>query len=158
VRGMVVIAMVLMVMGVASVAGAAELSRDEYVGRVEPICKRNTEANRRIFAGAKEEVTGGKLKVAATHFGRAEAALDKTIKQLRAVPQPAADEAKLEKWLGYLEIEAGYLGKIGKALAAGNKAKAQTLSVQLNRNSNLANNAVLAFGFTYCKIDPSRFT
>jgi hypothetical protein len=156
-RMMVVTAMVLLAVGV-SVAGAAELTRGEYVARVEPICKRNTEANRRIFAGAKEEVKAGKLKVASAHFAGAEAALDKTIKQLHAVPQSAADEAKLEKWLGYLEIESGYLGKIGKALAVGNKAKAQTLSVQLNRNSNLANNTVLSFGFTYCKIDPSRFS
>ena len=29
--------------------------------------------------------------------------------------------------------------------------------MDLNRNSNLANNAVLGFGFDYCRIDPSRF-
>jgi hypothetical protein len=137
---------------------AAELTRDEYVARVEPICKRNTEANRRIFAGAKEEVKTGKLKLASTHFARAEAALDKTIAQLKAVPEPAEDEAKLAKWIGYLEIESAYIGKIGKALAAGQKGKAQTLSVELNRNSNLANNSVLVFSFNYCKLDPSRFS
>jgi hypothetical protein len=137
---------------------AAELTRDEYVARVEPICKRNTEANKRIFAGAKEEVKAGQTKLASTHFVRAEAALNKTIGQLKAVSQPAADAAKLSKWIGYLETESAYIGKIGKALAQGNKGKAETLSVQLNRNSNLANNAVLSFGFTYCKLDPSRFT
>ncbi|HVS99403.1 MAG TPA: hypothetical protein VHE08_02710, partial [Solirubrobacterales bacterium] len=100
-------------------AGAAELTRDEYVARVEPICKRNTEANRRIFAGAKEEVKAGKLKLASTHFAKAEKALEKTIRQLKAVPRPAADEAKLGKWLRYLETEASYLGRIGKALAKG---------------------------------------
>ncbi len=140
------------------VVHAAELSRDEYVARVEPICKKNTEANKRIFAGAKEEVKEGKTKLAATHFTRAQAALEKTVKQLKAVPQPAADEAKLDKWLSYLETESAYIGKIGKALAKGDKGKAQTLSVQLNRNSNLANNSVLAFGFRYCRLDPSRFT
>jgi hypothetical protein len=137
---------------------AAELTRDEYVKRVEPICKRNTEANKRIFAGAKEEVKAGKLKLASTHFARARTALEKTVKQLAAVPEPPADEAKLEKWISYLEKESAYIGKIGRALAQGNKGKAQTLSVQLNRNSNLANNSVLAFGFTYCRLDPSRFT
>lgn len=137
---------------------ATELTRDEYVKRVEPICKRNTEANKRIFAGAKEEVKAGKLKLAATHFARARTALEKTVKQLAAVPEPPADEAKLAKWISYLEKESAYIGKIGRALAQGNKGKAQTLSVQLNRNSNLANNSVLAFGFTYCRLDPSRFT
>lgn len=137
---------------------AAEVTRDEYVARVEPICKRDTEANRRIFAGAKEEVKSGKLKLASTHFARAQTALEKAVKQLGAVPEPAADEAKLAKWIGYLEGESSYIGKIGKALAEGQKGKAQTLAVQLNRNSNLANNSVLSFGFDYCKLDPSRFT
>jgi len=148
----------LAALAVVPLAGAAELTRDEYKARVEPICKRNTEANRRIFAGAEEEVKAGKLKAASTHFKRAVVALDKTIGQLRAVPQPTADEAKLDKWIGYLEVESEYLGRIGKALAQGKKGKAQTLSVRLNRNSNLANNSVLAFGFDYCKLDPGRFS
>ncbi len=139
-------------------AGAAELTRDEYVARVEPICKRNTEANRRIFAGAKEQVQNDQLKAASTHFTRAVGAFEKTIGQLEAVPRPSADEAKLGKWIGYLEVESSYLGRIGRALARGDKGKAQTLSVRLNRNSNLANNTVLAFGFSYCKIDPGRFS
>lgn len=143
---------------VVPMAGAAELSREEYVVRVEPICKTNTEANARIFKGAKEEVKAGQLKKAATHFSRATTAFEKTIKQLKAVPQPAADAAKLGKWIGYLEVESSFLGKIGKALAAEKKAQAQTFSVRLNRNSNLANNTVLGFAFDYCRIDPSRFS
>lgn len=149
---------VLALAGTLSAAAAAEPTRDEYVARAEPICKRNTEANRRIFAGAKEEVKAGKLKLASKHFARARTALEKTVRQLKAVPEPGADAARLEKWLGYLEMEGAYLGRIGKALAAGQKGKAQTLSVRLNRNSNLANNAVLAFGFRYCRLDPSRFS
>jgi hypothetical protein len=156
-RKVILIAAALAGLAAVSVASAAELTRDEYVARVEPICKRNTEANQRIFAGAKEEVKSGRLKLASVHFVRAEAALDGTIRQLHAVPRPAADEAKLGKWLGYLEAESVLLGRIGKALAAGERAKAQTLSARLNRNSNLANDAVLAFGFNYCKINPSRF-
>ncbi len=139
-------------------ASAAELTRDEYVARVEPICKVNVEANVKIFKGAKEEVKSGELKKGSTHFFRAASALDKTIKQLAAVPQPAADAAKLSKWLGYLQTESGYFTKIGQALASGNKYKAQNLSVKLNRNSNLANNTVLPFGFNYCRIDSSRFS
>ena len=138
-------------------AAATELTRDEYVARVEPICKHNAEANKRIFAGAEEEVKAGELKKASKHFVRAEAALDKTIAQLKAVPRPGADAQRLAKWFGYLEVESEYLGRIGKALAQGKKGKAQTLSVRLNRNSNLANNTVLSFGFVHCKIDPSKF-
>jgi hypothetical protein len=151
-------AVALTLVVVVPLAAAAEVTRDEYVSRVEPICKRNTDANKRIFAGAKEEVKSGKLKAASARFSRAVAALDKTIRQLSAVPRPAVDEARLEKWIGYLEVESDYLGRIGKALAKGERGKAQTLTVRLNRNSNLANNTVLAFDFTYCKLDPSRFT
>ena len=157
-RRTIFITTVLVALAIVPLASATELTRDEYVTRVEPICKRNTEANKRIFAGAKEQVKAEKLKAASMHFTRAVGAFEKTIGQLRAVPQPPSDEAKLEKWIRYLEVESSYLGRIGKALAQGDKGKAQTLSVRLNRNSNLANNTVLAFGFSYCKIDPSRFS
>jgi len=157
-RTKVFMAVALAGLAAVPLAAAAELTRDEYVTRVEPICKHNTEANKRIFAGAKEQVKAEQLKAASMHFTRAVGAFEKTIGQLRAVPQPPSDEAKLEKWIGYLQVESSYLGRIGKALAAEDKAKAQTLSVRLNRNSNLANNTVLSFGFDYCKIDPGRFS
>jgi hypothetical protein len=156
-RKTIFIATVLMALAVVPLAGATELTRDEYTARVEPICKRNTEANKRIFAGAKGQVKAGRLQAASTHFTRAVGAFEKAIAQLQAVPRPPADEARLGRWIGYLEVESSYLGQIGKALARGERAKAQTLSVRLNRNSNLANDTVLAFGFAYCKIDPSRF-
>lgn len=143
---------------VAPMAFGAELTRDEYVSRVEPICKRNTEVNKRIFNGAKDEVKAGKLKQAAKRFFRASQALGKATRQLNAVPKPANDAPKLSKWIGYLKREGGLLGEIGKALAQEKKGKAQGLSVRLRRNSNLANNSVLAFGFKYCRIDPSRFS
>jgi hypothetical protein len=136
----------------------AEITRDEYVQRVEPICKVNVEANKRIFKGAKEEVKAGELKKGSTHFFRAATALDRTIKQLKAVPRPTADEARLKKWFGYLEAESSFFLRIGQALKAGQKAKAQNLSVRLNRNTNRANNTVLVFDFDYCRIDSSRFS
>ncbi len=143
---------------IVSSALAAEPTRDEFVARVEPICKANTEANARIFKGAKAEVKAGKLKQAAGRFTRAVVAFDKTIKQVKAIPQPAEDKVKLGKWIGYLEGESSLLGKVGKALAKERKIEAQTYSVRLNNNSNRANNTVLDFGFDYCRIDPSRFS
>jgi hypothetical protein len=154
-------ALALLALGAALCAQgalAAELSRSEYVTSAEPVCKANTEANKRIFKGAKAQVKEDKLKAASSHFFKAKQALAKTVKQLGALPQPTADEAKLTKWIGYLGAERDLLGKIGTALAHEDKAGAQQLSVRLNRNSNLANNTVLAFGFDYCRIDPSRFS
>jgi hypothetical protein len=142
---------------VADPAGAAEMSREEYVAKAEPICRTNVLANKRIFKGAKEQVKAGKLKLASTHFFRAAAAFAKTIVQLEAVPRPTPYEAQLAKWLGLLRTEKGIIGKVGRALADEDKHKASSYSVELNRNSNLANNTVLGFGFDYCRIDPARF-
>jgi hypothetical protein len=73
---------------------AEEVTRDSYKEAVEPICKANTEANERILKGARGKVKHGKLKQAAGQFFRAATALRGTVKELGAVPQPPADEAK----------------------------------------------------------------
>lgn len=141
----------------AVLASAAEVSREEWVAKVEPICKTNVLANKRIFKGAKGEVKKGELKKASTHFTRAATAFAKTTKQIEAVPQPTADEAKIANWLRYLRKETNYVRSIGKALAAEKRHKAESISVELNRNSTRANNAALGFDFDYCRIDPARF-
>ncbi len=138
-------------------AGGAEPTRESYVGELEPICKTNVEANKRIFKGAKGEVNKGELKKASKHFSRAATAFAKTIGQMEAVTQPSADAAKLGKWFGLLRDEKGYIQQIGQALAKEQRHKAESISVRLNRNSTKANNAVLGFGFDYCRIEPSRF-
>jgi hypothetical protein len=149
----------LAVLATAAVALAApEQTRETYVTQVEPICKQNTKANEQILAGVRKKIKQGQLKVAAGQFAKASSAFGKAVTQIKAVPQPPADVAKLKKWTGYLEGETKLLTEIGKALKAGNKSKAQTLSVKLTHNSNLANNAVLGFEFNYCLIDSSRFS
>lgn len=140
-------------------AGAAEPSaeRDEYAAKLEPICKTNVLANKQIFKGARKEVKAGKLKLASKHFFRAATAFGKTTRQLAAVPRPSADAAKLAEWFGLLKTERTILEKIGRALAAEERRKAVVYSGELSRNSNKANNAVVSFGFNYCRIEPSRF-
>lgn len=135
----------------------ADAATDEYKQQVEPICKKNVEANKRIFRGAKQEVNRGELKKASQHFFRAATAFGKTIRELAAVPQPAGYETKLGKWLDLLRDEQAIVKKIGQALAAEKRNKAESYSVELNRNTNKANNQVIAFGFDYCRLDSSRF-
>jgi len=142
----------------AGSAAATEQTRESYVAQVEPICKVNTKANEKILAGSRREIKEGRLKVAAGQFGRAATAFGKAVNQIRAAPQPSADEARLAKWLGYLDRETGLLREIGKALKAGNKHRVQALSVRLTQNGNLANDTVLGFGFNYCLIKQSRFS
>lgn len=130
---------------------------DQYVSKVEPICKANTQANTRILKGVKTQVQKGKLVPAGKRFVRASTALGKAVRQIAAVPQPEAEAATLDKWIGYLRSERSYLQRIGGALKAENKFKAQKLAVQLNRNNNKANNTVISYGFKECRIDSSNF-
>lgn len=140
-----------------ALAAEGELTREEYVAKVEPICKANTEANSRILKGVKDQVKNEKLVPAGKRFTRAAAALGTAVGKISAVPQPTSDAAKLTKWVGYLKSEKTYLEKIGTALKGKDKFHAQKLAVELNKNNNKANNTVISFGFDECRIDSSRF-
>ena len=141
---------------IAAAAFAAEQTRESYVAQVEPICKKNVEANERSLKGVKEEVKQGKLKKAATQVAQANAAGKKALAQIKAVPMPAADTVKLTKWVTYLEKEQKLLGEIGSALKAENKSRVQRLQVQLEHTGRQANAAVLGFEFHYCIIETSK--
>jgi hypothetical protein len=153
------LALAVALLTVVPVASAAEseITRPEYVERVEPICKSNTEANSRILKGVKDQVKQEKLVPAGKRFIRAAGALGTAVGKIAAVPQPSADAVKLTKWIGYLKSEQTFLQKIGKALKAKDKFHAQKLAVELNKNNNKANNTVISFGFDECRIDSSRF-
>jgi hypothetical protein len=141
----------------APVALAATPAQIEYAEQVEPICKRNSEANSRILKGVKAQVQHDQLKPAGTRFVRASSALGKAVVQIDAVPKPTEYMTKLTKWVGYLRQEKSYLQRIGAALKAEDKVKAQKLAVKLNRNNNQANSTVISFPFKECRIDSSRF-
>lgn len=154
----VALALVAVLAATAFAATSPTQTRETYVTAVEPICKKNTKANEAILKGVRKQIKEGKLAVAAGKFTRAATAFGRAVNELRAVPQPPADAAKLTKWLSYLDKETKLLREIGKALKNDQKTRAQTLSVQLTRNGNVANNQVLGFEFDYCLIDSSRFS
>ena len=142
----------------AGLATAEEVTRDSYREAVEPICRANTEANERILAGARAEVRAGKLAPAARKFKRASRALHRTLGELKTVPRPPADSARLSRWFGLIEGEERLLAKTGAYLAAGRKGAALGMVVRLEGTASRANNAVAAFEFRYCHFEPSRFT
>lgn len=142
----------------ASLALADSAERETYKAAVEPICKKNTKLNERIFKGVKTEVKQGKLKPAALAFEKASKALKATIVELEAVPQPPADATHLSKWLSYAKTEASLFASTAKKLRANKKSAAEALVVRLTHTANLANDQVIAFGFHYCKLEPSKFT
>lgn len=151
------LAVALLVVVPAALAAEGEITRDEYVARLEPICKRNADANSRILRGVKGQVKGGKLVPAGKRFIRASGVLRRSVTQMAAVPKPSADVAKLEKWFRYLKQETGFLRQIGKALKSNQKYRATKLASKLNDNNREANNTVISFGFKECRIDSSRF-
>jgi len=150
------------VLALALVAGAsafaAEVSREEFKAQAEPICKKSTLANEQILGNVQKEVKQGKLKTAAAKFTKASKAQSQALHELEALPQPAADEARLGKWFSYLKTEAEMFTRAGKKLKAGDKAGAEHIITQLTQIANKANLEVLPFGFRYCRQEPSKFT
>jgi hypothetical protein len=89
---------------------------------------------------------------------RAAGALEKTYKQLRELPRPSGDAARLGRWLAKVRFEADLFRSAGKALKTGRKGRASALVVKLNQNATKANNLVIAFAFRSCRFEPSKYT
>lgn len=139
-------------------AQAAEVTRDSYREAVEPICREDTRANERIFAGVRAEVKQGKLKPAARQFEKAAKALNRALTQLRAVPRPSADVERLAKWFREVGKEVDLFEATAAKLRANKKFAAERMVVKLTHQADIANLVVAAFEFRYCRLDPSRFT
>jgi len=142
----------------AAVGDAAEgPTQGEYVATVEPICERNTIANRRILAGARYKANHGKRPAAGRQFIRAANAFGKTTKAIKAVPRPPSYEVRLGRWTARLRVVEGNLRRTGRALKADNLRRAIIGEVKLRSSALAANNVVYDFDFRYCRLTPSRF-
>jgi hypothetical protein len=147
-----------LVLAAAIPAAAAEVSRDSYREAVEPVCKVNTEANERIFAGVRAEVKSGKLKPASVQFEKAARALRGTLGQLKPLPRPPADVQRLAHWFAEIEKEISLFKATAAKLRGGNKSAAEKMVVRLTSQAERANAVVVPFQFRYCRLEPSRFT
>jgi hypothetical protein len=147
----------------ATVASAEEAgpTQTEYVEQVEPICQANTEANKRILKNARTKAKSkqpAQVKAAGAQLIHASAAFGSTVTKISEVPRPPADDARLLKWFGFLDIVTKNLHAVGAALKEGDKIKAAHEAIRVERSSNAANNVSFSFHFHYCRISPSRFT
>lgn len=145
----------------ATAAAEEDPTRAQYVEQVEPICKANTEANKRILKNVKAKAKSrvpAKLKQAGAQFIHAAAVFGKTVGKLGAVPRPPADDAQLRKWFTQLGIVQAKLRALGLALKANEEIKAAHEQIRVERAANAANNYSFSFGFHYCHLTPSRFT
>ncbi len=86
---------------IASLASAAGITRKEYVAKVDPICKAYEVKSVQPWTKSEKR----QLSVI-RRLARERAQEGRNLKhlyiELRAVPQPKADEARLTRWLGYL--------------------------------------------------------
>jgi hypothetical protein len=137
--------------------GGEPPTREGYVAQVEPLCKANTEASKRVLAGVSGRIEKRELKPAGKQFIRASAAFGHGIRQIVAVPRPPADEARLEKWFKYLRIVKGRLFALGRYLEAEEQLRATHGKIALERSANAANNVSFVFGFHHCKLSRSNF-
>jgi hypothetical protein len=147
----------MMLLLAAAPSFALEGPAEEYREAVEPICKRNAEANETILKDVRKHVKEGELKRASRQLFSAAKALKRTRAQLLEVPKPAEDAARLTKWLKGVKTEVELLEATGRKLAHGEKNAATRLVVQLESNARKTNNQVLDYQFRYCRFDPGKF-
>lgn len=157
-RALVLMALGTVLLAGGASAGAAEApTRDEYVDQLERVCKPDAEATRVAMRGARSDLSAERLAAAATKFAAAASIFGGTVRKIGPVPRPSADAAKLSKWFGYLQAQESYLKQITAQLRADHAIQAQRLTARFIHNGNLANNAVLAFGFNYCSFKFARY-
>lgn len=142
---------------VALAHGEEPQTRDGYVAQVEPLCKSNTEASRRVLSGVGGLLRKRKLEPAGREFVHAAKIFGHGIRQIVAVPRPPADEVRLLNWFKYLRIVKKRMFKLGRYLQAGERLRATHERIALEHSSNAANNVSFAFRFHYCKLTRSRF-
>jgi hypothetical protein len=151
-------AMVLLATSAAALGADEVLTRDEYVNRLEGMCRPRAEATQAAMKGVRKDVRYPKrLQIAVGKFAKGAAIFGGTIEKIEKVPQPAADAAKLQEWFGYLDRQEQYLHEITDQLRMGHTIRAQRLTSRFIHNGNLANNVTLAFGFDYCSFKFSRY-
>jgi hypothetical protein len=156
--GAIAAAMVLLAICAPAVGAEAPLTRDEYVQRLEGMCKPRALATQVAMKGVRKDVRYPKrLPIAVGKFAKGAKIFGGTIEKIAEVPQPPADVGKLKEWFIYLNRQEQYLLEITDQLRRGHTIKAQRLTSRFIHNGNLANNVTLAFGFDYCSFKFSRY-
>jgi hypothetical protein len=136
---------------------AAELTRPEYVARLEAICKPGSEATQRAVRGVKSDVKHERLRVAAPKVERARQIFAQTVSRISTVRRPAADRATLSRWFLALGRESAALGKTAAALRMSDPARFARVWSEFVHEGAKANNVVVSFGFSYCDFKAARF-
>jgi hypothetical protein len=140
-----------------SLALAEETTLTEYKEAVEPICRTNAEASKQILGGVRDDVKAERLARAAAKFKRAATVLQRTRRQLAAVPKPASEATRLSKWLELVQAEVVLLRKVAKALREDQPNRARRYVVILTSNANQANSQILPLDLRACRFQPAEY-
>jgi hypothetical protein len=142
---------------ICGVAGAEELTRDEYVAKLESLCKpRALEIERRVD-GVRSDVHRGKLKIAGRKFGIAAKIFGRSVREITPIPRPKEYRQQIKTWFRYLNQQEDYMLKISDAFGHEEGVKGQRYVARFIHSGNLANNTVFGWGFNYCSFKFSRY-
>jgi len=147
-----VAAATLATLALAATAHAEEQTRETYKAQLEPLCQANRSANERIMAGARRRVNKGKLDQAGNQFVRVSGSFGSLIGRIAAVPPPATDSRRVERWLEMMRLLQTRLRTVGKYFKEGEKIKATHESILAERAGISANNISIVFHFHYCRL------
>jgi hypothetical protein len=115
-------------------------------------------AGERILSGTKDNIREGRLTLAGRQLIRTSERFGTTIREIVAVPRPPADDAKLQKWFGFLRIVKERIRKTGVFYKQGDRLAATHESIRAERSGNAANNVSFVFRFRHCRLGRSRFS
>jgi hypothetical protein len=144
--------LLIIVMALAGSAFAAELSREQYKAAAEPICKKSALSEDRALANFIKEVRHGMLSRAGSKIADAAKLQARAVKQLKALPQPVADESSLHRWLSRLSEEGKLMAAAARKLEAGDEKGAIHPLAQLRREGLDGGLELSGFGFHYCQL------
>jgi hypothetical protein len=145
-------AIVAATLAVAGAAHGEEQTRDTYKAQVEPLCKVNREANKRIMSGAQKRVNADKLEIAGKQFVRVSHSFGGLVGRIASVPPPPTDSHRIERWLKFMRLLETRLRLVGKYFKQGEKIKATHESILAERAGLTANNISIVFHFHYCRL------
>lgn len=139
----------VLVVAAPGLAAPAE-SREAYVGKLEPICKRDYQRSTPLINGTQRLIRQGRYGVAAARVGRAARIFDSTLRRIRVIEPTPSDAATVKRWFKQLDLQARYLHQLVGVLKSKNKRKIDSFTVKMMRNAYRANNTVFLFEFDHC--------
>jgi hypothetical protein len=142
---------------ICGAAGAGELTRDEYVAKLESLCKPRVQEIERRVDGVRSDVHSGKLKIAGKKFGIAAKIFGRSVRENTPVPRPKEYRSQLKTWFRYLHQQEDYMLKISDAFGHEEGVKGQRDVSRFVHSGNLSNNTVFGWGFNYCSFKFSRY-